>query len=148
MASTGDTRFESAWVALLENRGLVCAYSGTRYPAIRRPDAIIIDVSLIPHSCRYPSLRFQYSNQYFALANIVVILARRDSVKIYGWVTTMTCSAIYNFGSESLGGRGDVHAKIEDEARNTGRPYEEIALRVCGVYSSSLLQYLTFVGIR
>ena len=53
-----------------------------------------------------------------------------DSVKIYSWVPGMMLAILYLFGPEKYGGMGNIHVKVEEESRRTGRTYDEVAMEV------------------
>ena len=47
----GDKAFEEAWKALVEERELVCKQTGTRFPALPKPKAAIMDVRALNNAC-------------------------------------------------------------------------------------------------
>ena len=49
---------------------------------------------------------------------------------IIACITTPATFAIHDFGPESMGGVGDIGARIDAETARTGRPYDEIGLKV------------------
>ena len=53
-----------------------------------------------------------------------------DAVKMYSWWSGMTSGILYLFGPESVGGKGNIHRKAEEEACLSGRPYKDIAIEV------------------
>ena len=53
-----------------------------------------------------------------------------DSVKICAWVTVSAAYAVSRSGPESIGGMGDVLAKVDAEAVRTGKVAEMIFNKV------------------
>lgn len=45
----------------------------------------------------------------------------------------MAAAMFHMFGPESLGGRGNVRITAEEEAKRSGRSFNEVALEVSGV---------------
>ncbi|TBU44934.1 UDP-Glycosyltransferase/glycogen phosphorylase [Dichomitus squalens] len=106
--TSGDESFKTAWKSLISEEELVCAQTGTRFAPLPKPKAIIID--------------------FFAIEPFRAIRALSGhSVKIYSWVPGQTYPILYLFGPKHLGGRGDVNALIEEEVRQTGRDYNDVA---------------------
>ncbi len=50
-------------------------------------------------------------------------------MKIYTWYTFTAYSGFYLFGPESLGGRGNLFPKVEEETK-TGKPFNVAATEV------------------
>ncbi|KAI0356302.1 UDP-Glycosyltransferase/glycogen phosphorylase [Trametes cingulata] len=118
VGDTGATGFDSlddalkaSWQKLYAEEELVCGKTGKRFPALSKPQALIID--------------------YFAVGPIQTIRALcGNSVKIYAWMSGGAMSMFYLFGPEKLGGRGNIRAKAEEEAERTGRSYTEVAIEM------------------
>ena len=51
-------------------------------------------------------------------------------MKIFSWSPGLTYIILRLFGPESLGGKGDVRAKAEEEARLTGQSCGEVVMKV------------------
>ena len=56
-----------------------------------------------------------------------------NTVKVYAWESGMAAAMFHMFGPESLGGRGNVRITAEEEAKRSGRSFNEVALEVSGV---------------
>ena len=46
------------------------------------------------------------------------------------WHPGLSYDLFYLWGSEKVGGKGNIRLKAEEEARRTGQPYEEIVGKV------------------
>lgn len=53
-----------------------------------------------------------------------------DTVKVHVWCSGLTAAMFHLFGPEEFGGKGDVRARAEEEARQTGASSADIILRV------------------
>lgn len=60
-----------------------------------------------------------------------------ESVKAYLWFPGLLSPFFPLFGPESLGGKGNIRVKAEEEARRTGREPVDIALEVGGICVTS-----------
>ncbi|RDX50057.1 UDP-Glycosyltransferase/glycogen phosphorylase [Lentinus brumalis] len=107
----GERAFEEAWKALDEKRELVCPQSGTRFPPLPKPQAVILDLFAID---AYNSVRAISGN----------------SVKVITWHPGLTYAMFHLFGPESLGGRGNVRLKAEEISRQTGRPFGDVVREI------------------
>ena len=77
--------------------------------------------------------------QAFAVAPVATIRKMSgNTVKIYGWYPASTLAMFYLLGPERWGGMGDVHAKAQVEAQQTGRSYEEVVFEVRPSWQLSL----------
>lgn len=54
----------------------------------------------------------------------------RSTVKVHVWCSGLTAAMFHLFGPEEYGGKGNVRAKAEEEARRTGVSSTDIILRV------------------
>ncbi|TFK89457.1 glycosyltransferase family 1 protein [Polyporus arcularius HHB13444] len=107
----GDKAFEEAWKALVEERELVCTQTGTRFPPLPKPQAIILDFFAIDG---YNSVRAISGN----------------SVKAFTWHPGSTYAMFYLFGPESLGGKGNIRLKAEEIVRQTGRSFDDVVREI------------------
>ncbi|KAI0745365.1 UDP-Glycosyltransferase/glycogen phosphorylase [Earliella scabrosa] len=106
-----DQGFVSAWKTLIEERELVCTKTGVRYPPVPKPKAVILDFFSVDAFDSVKSLS-------------------GDSVKVYSWEPGSTSALFHLFGPENLGGKGNIRIKAEEQARATGRSYEEVAMEM------------------
>lgn len=53
-----------------------------------------------------------------------------DTVKVHVWCSGLTAAMFHLFGPEEFGGKGNVRARAEEEARQTGASSADIILRV------------------
>ncbi|KAI0644654.1 UDP-Glycosyltransferase/glycogen phosphorylase [Trametes meyenii] len=120
-AQADDADFEKAWVTLSTERELVCAKTGTRFCAIARPKAVLID--------------------FFAIGAIRAVKRLNEgSVRVFAWMPGSTYNIFYLFGPEKLGGRGAIRIKVEQEAERTGRPFEEVVWEVAYTPKGEVVQ--------
>ncbi|RPD63794.1 UDP-Glycosyltransferase/glycogen phosphorylase [Lentinus tigrinus ALCF2SS1-6] len=103
----GDKAFEEAWKTIYQEQELVCTQTGTRYPPLPQPQAIILDSTAVDP---YNSVRSVSGN----------------SVKIYTWHPGLTYVLFRLFGPEKLGGKGNIRIKAEEIARQTGRSFKDV----------------------
>ncbi|RPD78353.1 UDP-Glycosyltransferase/glycogen phosphorylase [Lentinus tigrinus ALCF2SS1-7] len=116
----GDKAFEEAWKALNEERELVCTQTGTIFPPLPKPQAVILD--------------------FFAIDPFNSIKAiSGSSVKVYAWLPGLTYAIFHLFGPEKLGGKGNIRVKAEDMAHQTGRPFEEVVQELAFVPQEGLV---------
>ncbi|KAI0745368.1 UDP-Glycosyltransferase/glycogen phosphorylase [Earliella scabrosa] len=116
-----DRIFKEAWSSLIEERDLVCTKTGTRYPPLSKPKALIVDMIAV--------------NAFFSVKSI-----SGDSVKVYNWVPGSTYALFHLFGPEHLGGKGNIRIKAEEKALATGRPYNEVALEMASGTTGTVVQ--------
>ena len=65
--------------------------------------------------------------QLFAIDDVKTIKALSgNTVKVYTLFPGQTYAILYLFGPESLGGKGNIRLKIEQEVSRTGRSVSEI----------------------
>ncbi|KAI0371040.1 UDP-Glycosyltransferase/glycogen phosphorylase [Pilatotrama ljubarskyi] len=106
-----DETLKATWEKLCAEEEIVCGKTGTRFSSLSKPQAVILD--------------------YFAIGPIHTIRALSgNSVKIYSWMSGAAMGIFYLFGPEQLGGRGNIRLKAEEEAKRTGRSFEEIAIEM------------------
>lgn len=53
-----------------------------------------------------------------------------DQVKVFNWHPALTYEMFWYWGPEKLGGCGNVHKKVSEEAERTGRQYIEVLQEV------------------
>ena len=69
--------------------------------------------------------------QFFSQGPIREVRASRgNKVKIYIWMPNMLAAFWRTCGPEDMGGLGDAHQKVTEEAQRTGKSYEEVAYNV------------------
>ncbi|KAJ7726853.1 hypothetical protein DFH07DRAFT_235594 [Mycena maculata] len=99
--------FPTTYETLLQGDAIKCATTGSIFPPAPRPSAIIMD-----------------------LFGIVQLGAARaisgTSVPIFMFIAGNAGSLIRMFGPESMGGFGDLGAKIDAEALRTGKSADEV----------------------
>ena len=72
-----------------------------------------------------------YALQIFSIGPFYSVKATSgNSVKVYTWHPGLTYAMFYLFGPESLGGKGNIRIKAEEIARQTGKPFEQVAREV------------------
>ncbi|KAH9901483.1 UDP-Glycosyltransferase/glycogen phosphorylase [Cubamyces lactineus] len=113
--------FRTTWAKLIAGEELKCAKAGITYSALPKPQAAIVD--------------------FFAVVPTATIRElSADTVKVYSWYPGSTLAIFYLFGPEKLGGKGNISAKAEIEAKRTGRPYEEIVREWCFVPKGEIVR--------
>ena len=124
-----DDAFAAAWKRLIACKEIVCA-KGELFPAIFKPQAVILDVS-VARTCMLPSLDSCALLQHMHRKPTQDVRAiSGHDVKIYTFHPIQLCALWRLFGPEHLGGRGNMRLKIEQEAARTGRPVAEVRLEV------------------
>jgi hypothetical protein len=107
---TAET-YVPAYQALTQAKSITCAVKGTVFEAVPAPAVVILD--------------------FFSFAQFQATRAiTGQSVPIMAWMTGHASHIIRIFGPESLGGIGDLGAKIDAEAARLGVAAEEIASQV------------------
>ncbi|KDR73136.1 hypothetical protein GALMADRAFT_722028 [Galerina marginata CBS 339.88] len=110
MGTMAET-YAAAYQALSAANSITCAVKETVFDAIPPPVAVILDMFALPQ-----------------------LLATREitgrSVPIMSWMTGHASSLLRLFGPESLGGIGDIGAKIDAEATRLGVTPEEIGEKI------------------
>ncbi|KAI0661229.1 UDP-Glycosyltransferase/glycogen phosphorylase [Cubamyces menziesii] len=107
--------FAAAWRKLLKGEDLVCTKTGERFPTALQPNALVVE--------------------FFSQGPIREVRASRgNKVKIYIWMPNMLAAFWRTCGPEDMGGLGDAHQKVTEEAQRTGKSYEEVAYNMifCG----------------
>ncbi|KAH9895030.1 UDP-Glycosyltransferase/glycogen phosphorylase [Cubamyces lactineus] len=106
-----DSAFAVAWRKLLNGEDVVCTKTGDCFPTALQPDALLVE--------------------FFSNGPIREVRAScGDKVKIYVWLPNMLAAFWRTCGPEDMGGLGNAHRKALEEARTTGKSYEEIAFRM------------------
>ncbi|KAF9557510.1 UDP-Glycosyltransferase/glycogen phosphorylase [Agrocybe pediades] len=95
------------YTTIHDGKSVVCATNGTVFEAVEPPSVVIMDLFT------YPQLKFTKS-------------ISGDKIPIFAWLTGKAASLIRLFGPESLGGFGDMTAKVEAEAARLGVTPKEI----------------------
>ncbi|EIW63015.1 UDP-Glycosyltransferase/glycogen phosphorylase [Trametes versicolor FP-101664 SS1] len=116
-----DKAFEETWTQLVTGEEAVCRKTGTRIAPLQRPQAIIVDM---------------FGIQAFG----TVMELSGDTVKVHVWCSGLTAAMFHLFGPEELGGKGNVRARAEEEARQTGVSLTDIIMRVRVPYSRELVR--------
>ncbi|EIW62965.1 UDP-Glycosyltransferase/glycogen phosphorylase [Trametes versicolor FP-101664 SS1] len=110
-SKTLEDAFAAAWRKLDNGEEVVCVKTGAAFPSGPKPNALIFDC---------------FAHQSLRDAKAI----SGDSVKAYLWFPGLLSPFFPLFGSESLGGKGNIRVKAEEEARRTGREPVEIALEM------------------
>ncbi|KAI0674842.1 UDP-Glycosyltransferase/glycogen phosphorylase [Trametes maxima] len=63
-----------------------------------------------------------------------------DSVQVFAWMPGSTYNIFHLFGPEKLGGRGAIRIKVEQEAKRSGRPFEEVVWDVAYTPKGEVVQ--------
>ncbi|KDR73124.1 hypothetical protein GALMADRAFT_158263 [Galerina marginata CBS 339.88] len=112
MQPMGET-FGVAYQALSQAKPITCAVKGTIFDAIPAPVVVFLDATR-------------------AITG--------HSVPIMAWITGHTSSIIRMFGPESLGGRGDIGAKIDAEVTRTGASPEDVSEKIYNLTDGTLVK--------
>ncbi|KAM5530922.1 hypothetical protein V8D89_015412 [Ganoderma adspersum] len=107
----GDEAFKKLFKALFSEEEVVCLRSGARFPLLTKPHAVVLDFFAIEP--------FNYIRELCG-----------NTVKVYAWESGMAAAMFHMFGPESIGGRGNVRITAEEEAKRSGRSFNEVALEI------------------
>ncbi|KAI0775764.1 UDP-Glycosyltransferase/glycogen phosphorylase [Trametes elegans] len=106
-----EAAFERAWAKIAAQEPLTCAKTGTVHPAVPAvPKQVVLDF---------------FTPKPFAYLRKVA-----PEVKIFTWYPSAAYSGFYLFGPESLGGRGNLLLKADEDAAKTGKPFDVAAAEV------------------
>ncbi|KAF7342294.1 Glycosyltransferase family 1 protein [Mycena venus] len=112
--------YPGAYETLYRGNAIKCATTGTEFPAIPPPSIVILDVFALPqlHATRSVS---------------------GTSTPIFMFVAGNAGALIRMFCPESMGGQGELGAKIDAEALRVGKPVDEIGDELFTRTDSSVL---------
>ncbi|KAI0630403.1 UDP-Glycosyltransferase/glycogen phosphorylase [Trametes polyzona] len=106
-----EDAFGDAWAKIAAREPITCVKTGTIHPPVEVvPKQVILD--------------------FFAPRTHAYIRKEAPGVKIHTWYPSAAYSGFYLFGPESLGGRGNLLPKAEEEAAKTGAPFDVVAAQV------------------
>ena len=124
--------YPSAYQVLYEAKPITCSVTSTTFDALPAPCAVILDVGLLKWFGRQNTdvpLHFYF--QFFAFPELRATRAiSGHSVRIIACVAAGAGAILRLFGPESLGGAGDISARIDAEATRTGLSADEIGNKV------------------
>ncbi|KDR73125.1 hypothetical protein GALMADRAFT_158264 [Galerina marginata CBS 339.88] len=103
--------YATAYQTLSEGKSITCAEKNTVFDAVPAPVVVILDFVALP--------------QLQATRAIT-----GHSVPIIAWVTGHASAVVRSLGPESLGGRGDIGARVDAELARTGDSLEEISDKI------------------
>jgi hypothetical protein len=137
--------YPATYQTLYDAKSVTCSVTGTLFDAAPAPCAVILDVSSTNVFLRFDSdnqqhiwLSFPTSFQYFALPQLYATRAvSGHSVPILACMAAGAAAMIHFFGPESIGGVGDIGARIDAEAArssSTGLSADEIGHKVHNVF--------------
>ncbi|OJT14532.1 UDP-glycosyltransferase 76E2, partial [Trametes pubescens] len=110
ISDTYEEAFGEAWTKLATKQPITCAKTGIVHGSIPvAPKQVILDL-FVPRTHSF-------------------IRKEAPGVKIYTWYTFTAYSGFYLFGPESLGGRGNLFPKVEEETK-TGKPFNVAATEI------------------
>ena len=135
--------YPAAYRTLYEAKPITCSVTGTIFDAVPPPCAVILDVSLPMYYGRqqYHQLiivpLYLYF-QFFAFPQLLVTRAVSGrSVPIITFIAGGAGAVIRLSGPESIGGAGDIGAKIDAEVARSGLSEDEIGHKVHIPYHAS-----------
>ena len=132
--------YPAAYQTLYEAKPITCSITGTTFDAVPPPCAVILDVSLPMYygGQQYQQLiimPFYFYLQFFALLQLQATRAVSGrSVPVIACNAAGAGAIIRTFGPESMGGTGDIAAKINAEVARTGLSDDEIGPKVHILY--------------
>ncbi|KAL1942863.1 hypothetical protein VTO73DRAFT_5103 [Trametes versicolor] len=110
ISATYEEAFGEAWTKIVAQEPITCVKSGVVHEPIPvAPKQVVLD--------------------FFAPRTFEFIRKEAPDVKISTWYPSAAYSGLYLFGPESLGGRGSLLVKAEEEAA-TGKPFDVAAAEV------------------
>ncbi|OJT07393.1 UDP-glycosyltransferase 87A1 [Trametes pubescens] len=111
ISATYEEAFGEAWTKIVAQEPITCVKTGAVHAPIPiAPKQVILD--------------------FFAPRTFAFIRKEAPDVKISTWYPSAAYSGFYLFGPESLGGRGNLLIKAEEEAATTGKPFDVAAAEV------------------
>jgi hypothetical protein len=135
-----------AYETLYEAKSITCSVTGTTFDAVPAPCAVILDVSLQMYYSRQQYQQLMIVSFYFILLQFFAFPQLQATRAVSGRsVPIIACSSygagamIRLFGPESMGGAGDIGAKIDAEVTRTGQSADEIGPKVYISYSEGEL---------
>ncbi|KAH9858632.1 UDP-Glycosyltransferase/glycogen phosphorylase [Lenzites betulinus] len=102
-----DEQFKLVWEKLVAEQPITCTKTQEVLPALPKPDAVIIDLFAV--------------RPFESIKEV-----SGDQVKVFNWHPALTYEMFWYWGPEKLGGCGNVHKKVSEEAERTGRQYIEV----------------------
>jgi hypothetical protein len=131
--------YAGAYRTLYEAKPVTCSVSGTLFDAVPAPCAVILDVSLVVYQCftvySLADNTWSFFYFYFQYSALPQLHSTREvsghSVPIITCMAAGAAAILRFFGPESIGGIGDIGARIDAEvARSTGLSSDEIGHKV------------------
>ena len=124
-----------AYQTLYEAKPITCSVTNTTFEAVPAPCAVILDVSLpmyyYGNTVTSSLLLFYLYFQFFSLSQLQVTRAVSGiSVPVIAFGAGGAGAFIRHFGPESMGGAGDIGAKIVAEVARTGMTADDIGIKV------------------
>jgi hypothetical protein len=135
--------YSAAYSTLYEAKPITCSVTGTNFDAVPAPCALILDVSLPMYYGLQPTLVIVPYYLYFQLFALPQLQATRAvsgrSVPIITFLASGAGAFLRMMAPESMGGLGDIGAKIDAEVARTGLSDDEIAPKVHILYYAFIL---------
>ncbi|KAJ6554853.1 hypothetical protein B0H19DRAFT_1294882 [Mycena capillaripes] len=100
-------QYPAAYETLRRGDPIKCATTGTVFPAVPAPAAVILDV--------------------FAMPQLQATRSISGTIPIFAFICTYAGALIRMFCPEELGGRGDFWAKVDSEALRSGGEADKLA---------------------
>ena len=120
-----------AYQTLYEAKPITCSVTGTTFDTVPAPCAVILDVSLPMYYDSNINSSWLFLFQFCALRQLKVTRAVSGrSVPIIAFGAGGAGAYIRYFGPESMGGAGDIGAKIDAEGARNGLSADEIGTKV------------------
>jgi hypothetical protein len=122
--------YPAAYQTLYEAKPITCSVTSTTFDAVSAPCAVILDVGLPTYYDSNIIIIFSFF-QFGAFPQLKATRAVSGrSVPIIALGTYAAAAFMRYFGSESMGGAGDIGAKIDAEVARTGLSADEIGAKV------------------
>ena len=119
--------YPAAYQTLYQAKPITCSVTGTTFDAVPVPCAVILDVSLLMCYGRQWYEQFMIAFQLFTIIQLRATRAiSGHSIPIIACIAFGAAAIIRLFGPESIGGMGDMGARIDAEAARTGLTVDEI----------------------
>ena len=133
--------YPAAYQTLYEAKPITCSVTGTTFDSVPAPCAVILDVSI----SMYSTMLYQFMIVSFYLYAQLHVLPQLQatravsgrSVPIIVFIAVGSGTLIRSYAPESMGGRGDIGAKIDAEVARTGLSADEIGPKVHISYHAS-----------
>jgi len=136
--------FPDYYRRLIRRESVQCQITGTTFPAIRSPTAVILDVRMtsLLFDLIFSNVPSNFTQTVVSPALPAIRTLTGRTVPIFAWNPGSAFTMLRFFGPEELGGLSDVLAKAHVLAEATGREIEGIVDEVTILFAYNTFQFL------